>query len=255
MEKRITRYVEDPVSFVEAKAATEQASLNGYGAVYYDGSPGTEFKLWDGAVERIKPGAFDEAIEKDDVRALFNHNPDLILGRKSAGTLKLFSDKKGLGYSIVAGDTTVAKDVREHIKRGDVRGSSFSFMIPKGGERWQTEDGVDIRYLTKVRLMDVGPVTFPAYEGTVAGARIQGDPSDAKASHDEYKEKLWAKSYIVRAMEVEKESRLTDEELKDILEHAEEHQNNPFAICSAQFEQGTAKWEECVQAVKEKLGE
>lgn len=140
------------------------AKIEGYASVFYDGTPDTEYQLWDGAVERIMPGAFDRALKQDDPVALFNHDPSQLLGRKSAGTLRLSVDEKGLRYEIPPADTTVFRDVLEMQARGDLKGSSFGFWV-KADQR-RKEDGVEIREITEVELLDVGPVTFPAYEGT-----------------------------------------------------------------------------------------
>ncbi len=171
----------EPVRLETRKGA--ESEITGHAAVYYDGSPGTEYKLWDGAVERIMPGAFDKAIRSDDVLGLFNHDPNRILGRSSAGTLTLTSDKKGLAYRISPGNTSTANDVREHIRRGELKGSSFGFMITD--ETWRTEDKMEIREISGVDLFDVGPVTFPAYEATDTQARTaQAHESMEKAKRD-----------------------------------------------------------------------
>ena len=78
--------------------------ISGYAAVFYDGTPETEFELWDGAVERVFPEAF-KAVGESDVMALFNHQPSLVLGRSGAKTLRLAVDKKGLRYEIDPGET------------------------------------------------------------------------------------------------------------------------------------------------------
>ena len=92
--------------------ADQDGTISGYAAVFYDGDERSEFGLWEGAKERILPGAFARAIsERDDARALFNHEPDKLLGRVSAGTLQLREDNRGLHYSINLGNTTIAKDV------------------------------------------------------------------------------------------------------------------------------------------------
>jgi len=104
--------------------------ITGYAAVYYDGTPGTEFQLWENTVERILPGSFDSALaRKDDARALFNHDPNLVLGRVSSGTLRLSADSKGLKYEIVPPVTRTAEDLVAMIQRGDVTGSSFEFLV------------------------------------------------------------------------------------------------------------------------------
>ena len=150
--------------------AKDEERIVGYAAVYYDGTSATEYDRGWGFRERIMPGAFDETLEKgDDVRGLFNHDPNMLLGRTSSETLRIWSDSHGLAYEITAGDTNVARDVVSHLKRGDLSGSSFAFDILD--DDMHHEDGDDIYELIKVRLYDVGPVTFPAYESTEAGVR------------------------------------------------------------------------------------
>lgn len=124
--------------------------------------------------ERIEPGAFDEAM-KDDVRGLFNHDPNFVLGRTGAGTMALRSDKKALHYDIEELPKSRA-DVLEAIERGDVTGNSFSFSITRDeDEEWvdrSDEAKLPLRIIKRVgRLHDVGPVTFPAYEQTEVSAR------------------------------------------------------------------------------------
>ena len=149
--------------------------ISGIASVFYDGTPRTEYQPWPGVVERIMPTAFDKAMKPakdEDTVALFNHNPDHILGRRSAKTLRLRRKAEGLGYFIDVGDTTVAQDVRKHIERGDLTGSSFSFIIDD--YRWHLEDGVEVREIhSAYPLFDVGPVTFPAYKATSVSARSE----------------------------------------------------------------------------------
>jgi HK97 family phage prohead protease len=144
----------------------------GYGAVFYNAAdPGTEYELWEGFVERIMPGTFDRAIQEDDVRGLFNHDPDNLLGRTTAGTMRLSVDATGLRYEIDPGNTQIAKDVCEHCERKDLTGSSFSFCVTDQTEL--KEDGKRVREIRGVKLFDVGPVTFPAYTGTSAQCRSE----------------------------------------------------------------------------------
>jgi len=161
----------------------QNGNISGYAAVFYNAEDrGSAFGLWDGAEERIMPGAFSRAIaEKDDARALFNHESDKLLGRVSAGTLQLSEDSRGLHYSISLGNTTAAKDVREMISRGDLTGSSFSFKVTE--EFWSEDEGTQIRNIKGVELFDVGPVTFPAYEASTANSR---DIEGAKESQEEF---------------------------------------------------------------------
>ena len=125
--------------------------------------------MTDRIVERIYPGAFTKALENDDVRALFNHNSDMPLGRNKAGTLRLSVDDYGLRYEIDMQDTQVGRDVGFSVNRGDVTGSSFAFDVAE--ETWKRSEGMDIRELRELNLYDVGPVTYPAYEATTTSIR------------------------------------------------------------------------------------
>lgn len=119
--------------------------------------------------EEIMPGAFLNAIKGDDVRALINHNPSLIIGRNKANTLELLEDNIGL-YSIIdPPDTTAGKDIITSVERGDVTGQSFSFRVIE--ENWisgkkRGEGKNDLRQIKDVTLRDVSIVTYPQYKTT-----------------------------------------------------------------------------------------
>lgn len=122
--------------------------------------------------EQIAPGAFADAIKTDDIRALFNHNPDNILGRNLAGTLHLVEDTRGLAIEIDPPDTQLARDLMVSMERGDISQMSFGFSVRPGGQDWaKNDDGVVVRTLKKVRLYDVSPVTYPAYLQTDVAVR------------------------------------------------------------------------------------
>lgn len=126
--------------------------------------------------ERIEPGAFDDVLQ-DDVRALFNHDPNLILGRTKSGTLRIAANEFGLVYEIDPPDTQVGRDLLTSIERGDVSQSSFAFQVAK--DRWEMDGDDEVRVIEKInRLYDVSPVTYPAYP----------DTSVAKRSLEEWKE-------------------------------------------------------------------
>jgi len=114
--------------------------------------------------EKIMPGAFDEVLD-NDVRAYFNHDPNLILGRTSAGTLRLSVDEQGLRYELDVPNTSAGRDLKENMRLGNITQSSFAFTIGKDGDSWErSENGADIRVINKVnRLYDVSPVSLPAY--------------------------------------------------------------------------------------------
>ena len=126
--------------------------------------------------EVIARGAFDEALETADVRALFNHDANQILARRHAdgtGTLKLSTDEHGLRYEFSPGDQTYARDLVESMRRGDVSASSFAFTIEE--QTW--DDKRSTRTVEKVgTLVDISPVVFPAYAETSASVRAEDQP-------------------------------------------------------------------------------
>ena len=120
--------------------------------------------------EMIMPGAFDDVLD-NDVRLLFNHDQNFVLGRTASGTLNLSVDENGLRYSAELPDTTFAKDLTKLMERGDINQSSFSFVIEN--DSWeQTENGYPLRKINKVkRLYDTAIVTYPAYPDAGVGLR------------------------------------------------------------------------------------
>lgn len=119
--------------------------------------------------EKVRKGAFAESIGRDDIRALFNHDPNYVLGRNRAGTLELVEDDVGLRVRITPPDTSWARDITTSIRRGDISQMSIGFVVED--DEWSSKDGIDTRELKKVRLFDVSPVTFPAYTATDVGVR------------------------------------------------------------------------------------
>lgn len=125
-----------------------------------------------GFVETIKPGAFDAALKKSDALALVNHDPNLILGRQSNGTLKLESDEHGLRMEIHPPDTEMARHYVEAIRRGDMKGASFAFTVDKGGDSWDPASSPPTRTVHQVRdLFDASIVSYPAYPDTSVAMR------------------------------------------------------------------------------------
>ena len=141
----------------------DEMTLEGYAAVFNSETDLGAFR------EVIRPGAFDDVMD-NDVRALINHDPNLILGRTGNGTLELSTDERGLKYKVKLGDQQYARDFYESVKRGDISQSSFAFTIDK--QSWNEERTV--RSVDKVRqLLDVSPVTYPAYAAATVQARDQ----------------------------------------------------------------------------------
>jgi hypothetical protein len=147
---------------VRSAAGKGPGKIGGYAAVFDQ----TTDLGWFGS-ERLARSAFDGRLD-DDVAALWNHDPAALLGRNRSKTLRLSVDSTGLEYEVDLPDTTLGRDIRELVERGDVDGASFGF-VP--GE-WTWDDDQELRTHTAVkRLVDVSPVTFPAYDGASTQAR------------------------------------------------------------------------------------
>ncbi len=150
--------------------SADDPTIAGYAALYR-----TETVIADFFREQIAPGAFASALDgTDDVRALFNHDPNQILGRTKSGTLVLSETAKGLRYTVSLNpDDPQAMSVRAKIQRGDVSGSSFGFRVVK--EQWEeakTARDLPLRTILAAELFDVSPVTYPAYPQTSVTARM-----------------------------------------------------------------------------------
>lgn len=154
--------------------------------------------LWDswsedlgGFRERFLKGAFRRSIEEGDVRVLWQHNGEYVIGRTSAGTAELEEDDTGLRYRATPPDTQWAKDMLESIRRGDVDQNSFAFRARSGGEEWLIKDGMHYRTVTDAELYEVGPQTFPAYPDTSVAVRALREWQDSqKVSSEEVEPSL-----------------------------------------------------------------
>lgn len=169
---------------IEVREGGQGPVLSGYAAVFdtLSGDLG-------GFVERIRPGAFRDALQTSDVRGLFNHVPDNLLGREGAGTLRLREDDRGLRFEIDLDSDPVADFVRRKVQRRELTGASFAFNVAEDGDEVTYEGGRRIRTILPGgirQLFDVGPVTFPAYEATSVSARalerLRGLPAGGAGS-------------------------------------------------------------------------
>lgn len=147
-----------------AGSGDEAPVIEGYAAVFGQFSQNLGYFK-----EIIRRGAFSQSIQEDDIRALWNHDANYVLGRNKSGTLKLEEDEKGLRIQITVPDTQWANDLVTSIKRGDVDQMSFAFETLS--DEWRKEDGEIVRELIKAKLFDVSPVTYPAYVQTSVSAR------------------------------------------------------------------------------------
>jgi len=196
---------------LRAESQGEEMALVGYAAMF-----NCESKDLGGFRETILPGAFKRSIDKgDDVKALFNHNPNAVLGRTKNKTLTLKEDERGLQFRCQLDPNQQAhRDLHAAIKRGDIDECSFAFTVPDGGQEWTTKRGTDdwmaARTLKDVNLMDVSAVTYPAYEGTAVMARGEEIiPAEIRSAIEAHK--LDAEAEAQRAAAAAAEQRSDDE--------------------------------------------
>ncbi len=173
-EVRKSSVVKEQREFRMEQAEQNGNTIRGYAAVYNSDS-----EWMGGFYEQIETGAFDEVLN-DDVRAYFNHDENLLLGRVSSGTLRISTDKRGLFYEVDLPKTSYANDLVELMQRGDVNQSSFAFLIER--DRWEQRDGVTYRIIEKVsRLIDVSPVSMPAYPSATSELKKRDLEPETKA--------------------------------------------------------------------------
>jgi HK97 family phage prohead protease len=124
-----------------------------------------------GFVEQIAHGAFDDVLARTgtNIQGLVNHDPNWLLATTDSGTMTLAAELVGLAYEMQLdpGDPDAVRAMSK-VSTGKMRGSSFSFSLPPGGDEWTlTEQGFPLRTIrTFSGLYDVGPVGTPAYLDT-----------------------------------------------------------------------------------------
>lgn len=154
------------VEGLEVRADGDKPIISGYAAVFNRLS----VMIYDFR-EQIAQGAFQDTLDRD-IRALWNHDSGMVLGRNRAGTLRLWEDDTGLGFELKPPNTQAGRDAVELVSRGDVSQMSFGFNVPPGGDEWEkNDDGLLIRTLRRVELHEVSLVAFPAYPDTSAVLR------------------------------------------------------------------------------------
>jgi uncharacterized protein len=156
--------------FIECRSQVEGDTLTGYASTF------NTYADIGSYVETFAPTAFDAVLSNPatDVRAYYQHDSAMLLGRQSSGTLKLWTDSTGLGFELNLPNTSYASDVRELASRGDLSGMSFGFrpgQVQSGriGNR-------ELRTHTSVAsLVEISPVSIPAYGSTTAQLRSLAD--------------------------------------------------------------------------------
>ncbi|MFP3420648.1 HK97 family phage prohead protease [Bacillus sp. SIMBA_154] len=181
---------------LEVRESGEEAApskIVGYGAVF--DSPADIAGCF---TEIISPGTFKKALDSNsDVRALFNHNWDCVLGRVKSGTLMLEEDERGLRFEVTPPETIWVEDLKKSMKRGDIDQCSFGFIVTK--DEWDYEAEPAVRTIKEVELYEISVVSLPAYEDTEAAVRSGDILKRAKEEREQSKKK---QAIVNKIMEV-----------------------------------------------------
>jgi len=123
-------------------------------------------------VETVAPGAFSRSLKAGvDVKALFNHDANHVLGRVKNRTLQLTDTAAGLAFRVELNPKSQAhNDLYAAVQSGLIDECSFAFTVPEGGDEWSRD--YRKRTLRNVNLLDISVVTYASYPGaTSVGAR------------------------------------------------------------------------------------
>ena len=148
---------------LDVRAKDAKRTLGGYAAVF-----NSETDIGGYFREVIAPGAFKDTLS-GDVRALVDHDSGRVIGRTTAGSLRLSEDDTGLAVEIDLPDTTDGRDLATLIERGDISGMSFGFVVTK--QTWDETVDPPKRTIEAVELHEVSVVAFPAYDDTSIAMR------------------------------------------------------------------------------------
>ena len=174
MDRRHERRMGPFTNFEVREVADGQPpELVGYACVF---NSEATIKTWfDSWIEEMAPGAFKKTLQENDIRALWNHDPNIVLGRNKAGTLELREDARGLHTVIRPPDNEWGRPVLDAVRRGDVTGMSIGFQVIKEQVIRPPRDSKEPtrRKILEARLRDVSPVTFPYFDQTEITARAQ----------------------------------------------------------------------------------
>lgn len=214
MDNREIRNLNDDIA--EVRSVGSSRNIEGYGIVFNKLS-----NLIDGRFyEMILPEAVEGIIEKSDVLVLMNHDINRGVLARSAygkGSLRLSVDSKGVKYAFEAPTFDLGNELVEGIRRGDIKESSFSFKVARGGERMERRsDGSIIRTITKFdALYDMSPCYRGAYQDTTVALRNLDEFSNTNPDSITYGDTkpIVAETAIKPIVEAEPERRkISDEE-------------------------------------------
>ena len=163
--KRERRFLN--ASLTQIRSSQYTTAVRGYAAVFDSLSADLG-----GFKERIHRDAFNSVMKTEpDVVALFNHDPNMVLGR-TPKTLALQVDSVGLAFKLQLADTRAANDLRALLQRNDIRGCSFGFLVKR--DNWAIGEGNTLvrTILDVATLVDIGPTTWPAYSSTTVRSSV-----------------------------------------------------------------------------------
>ena len=206
-------------------AGEDSRTITGYAAVFNSASRDMGF------TEYIDEGAFDGVLERSDVFAVLNHQPDKVLARwnKGVGSLKLSVDDRGLKYEFEAPHTDLGNAVLEFVKRNELTESSFAFVVEK--DSWEKIDGAYVRHINRISsLHDVSPCWTAAYADTSVSCRSfeEFKAQEERKEAEEKAEEERLSEEKRQAEEAEKQAKLKEyynsirEAYKEALKHADE---------------------------------
>ena len=187
MADRLTRQMRTASTEFKTRDDNGNLAIEGYFAVF-----DSVCQITSDMSESIAHGAFDNTIS-DDIRALINHDTTLVLGRTKTGTLQLRTDSHGLwGHIDINPNDSDAMNLYNRVQRGDVDQCSFGFDIINEETEFR-EDGSIHWTIKEVKLYEVSPCTFPAYEETNIAARTKERAELIKRKNEAWKEKMLSK--------------------------------------------------------------
>ena len=212
----------NPAQF-EVRETEEGMTFTGYAAVFNSDSQPLPF------TERIAPGAFRGSLRnRNDIKLLWNHDTASVLGSSRAGTLKLTEDDRGLFVEAMLPNTSVGRDARELISRGDVDAMSFGFTVARGGDEWSSDGST--RTLTKINLHEVSIVAFPAYTATAGSTAVRGLDKVAKRAEVDADALADALLKIENGEDITSDDRNLISTVLDKLSPAEEAEQDDFGL-------------------------
>ena len=163
---------------MDAKVDKEKRIIQGRAVVYNSMSNELRTSNGDKFKEIIQPGALSLSLERNDILAFKEHNPEMLLGRKSAGTLMLEDRNDGLYVTINVPETSYGEDTLISAMRGDLKGFSFGFNNPK--TKSYSRSGEKIREISSMNLREVSVVANPAYSETSLNVRSEDFVEETK---------------------------------------------------------------------------